>query len=456
MPRMGLFPGTVRRSRGDLPQLPLVNMYAETAITEPTQFALQSRPGLVSSGTSYGAGPIRALYKADGVLSGYTVALSGSSLYVNGVSVGTVNGTGSPSIAGNQMGVVVTRGSDANYYDGSDFRNISFPDSASVVKVMEQGGRFVFIRGDTQRYYWTQPLANAVDGSGDILIDGLDYTSAENEPDKLVDGLVFENHLVLGGVSSIEFHGQTGNDDAPWQPTLGRVFNKGVRAAGCMTLWNNSFAWVSPGNIVYQYAGSAPARISDDGIEELIAASTACSTDSFFLEGHEFLRIKLDDVDLLCDAVTGEWCQWATYNQTGFVGGPVLTGPQFGSTIDGTIYNLTENDELGTTMERYFRAGFPLEAGNMTVHNLALRANPGQGASALTVSMRYSRDGGQTWTNYVSVSLGDAGEYRTLAEWRALGLFDQPGALFDFKFTGDAQFRCSGVVYNESMRGRSR
>ena len=67
--------------------------------------------------------------------------------------------------------------------------------------------------------------------------------------------------------------------------------------------------------------------------------------------------------------------------------------------------------------------------------------------------MRYSRDGGANWTNYVSVSLGDAGEYRTLARWRALGLFDQPGALFDFKFTGDARFRCSGVVYNESMRG---
>lgn len=455
MPSMGLLPGTVRRSRGDLPQLPLVNMYAETAITEPTQFALQSRPGLVASGTSYGAGPVRALFQADGVLSGVRVAISGSSLYVDGTSEGTVNGTGAPSIAGNQMGVVVTRGQDVNYFDGVDFRNVSFPDGAAVVKVIEQGGRFVFIRADTQRYYWTQPLANMLDGSGDIAIDGLDYASAESEPDKLVDGLVFENHLVLGGVNTIEFHGQTGDDNAPWAPTLGRVFNKGVRITGCMALWDSAFAWVSPENIVYRYAGANGTRISDDGIEELIAASSACAMDSFFLEGHEFLRVKLDDVHLLLDAATGSWCQWTTFGQTGFVGGPVLAGPVFGSTIDGTLYNLTENDELGTTLERTFRAGFPLDAGNVQLANLFLRTNPGQ-VNSLTVSMRYSRDGGQTWTSFSSVSMGDSGDYRTLPEWRALGLFDQPGGLFEFKFTGDGQFRVSGVTFNERTNGRSR
>lgn len=455
MPRMGLLPGTVRRSKGDLPQLPLVNMYAETAITEPVQFALQSRPGLVSSGTSYGAGPVRALYQADGVLSGVRVALSGSSLYVDGVSKGTVNGSSAPSIAGNQMGVIVTRGQDVNFYDGATFRNVAFPDSAYVTKVIEQGGRFIFLRLNTHRYYWTEPLANMLDGSGDIVIDGLDYASAENEPDKLVDGLVYESHLVLGGTETIEFHGVTGDDNAPWAPTIGRVYNKGVRATGCMALWDNSFAWVSPENIAYRHGGATPVRISDDGIEELIAASSACSVDSFFLEGHEFLRIKLDSVDVLLDAVTGEWCQWTTYNQTGFVGGPVLKGPVFGSTIDGTLYNLTETDELGTTLERYFRAGFPLEGGNVPVFNVFPRVNAGQINSGV-LSMRYSRDAGQTWTGYIDASMGDSGDYRVMPEWRSLGVFDAPGGLFDFKFTGDAEFRCSGVVYNESLRGRSR
>lgn len=455
MPRMGLLPGTVRRSRGNLPQLPLTNMYVETAITEPTQFALQSRPGLVASGTEYGAGPTRALYQADGVVSGYTVALSGSALYVNGVNTGTVNGSAAPSIAGNQMGVVVTRGTDANYYDGSTFRNIAFPDGADVAKVLEQGGRFVFIRAETHRYYWTEPLANMLDGSGDIVIDGLDYASAENEPDKLVDGLVFEDHLVLAGVSTIEFHGETGNDNAPWAPTVGRVFNKGVRATGCMALWDNAFAWVSPENIVFRYAGSTPARISDDGIEELIADSAACSVDSFFLEGHEFLRIKLDDIDLLKDAATGEWCEWDTYNQSGFIGGPALPGPVFGSTLDGKLLNLTENDEMGSTLERVFRFGNALEGGSVTMHNVVLRTNPGQ-VNGAVVSLRYSRDGGQTWSSWFDASMGSAGDYRTLVEWRSLGMFDLPGALFECKFTAEAQFRVSGVVYNEKMHGRSR
>lgn len=456
MPRMGLLPGTVRRSRGDLPQLPLVNMFAESAITEPTEFALHSRPGLSESGEEYGTGPIQAMYQADGVLSGDLAALSNGDLYADGSNKGTVNGIGFASIAGNQMGVVVTRGQDANYYDGLEFRSIAFPDNAYVTKVMEQGGRFVFIRADSHRYYWTNPLANMLDGDGDIEIDGLAFASAESEPDKLLDGLVFEDHLVLGGLNTIEFHGETGDNNAPWAPTLGRVFNKGVRATGCMALWDNVFAWVSPGNIVYRYAGSAPQRISDDGIEELIAASAGCSVDSFFLEGHEFLRIKLDDVDLLLDAQTGSWCQWSTSGGS-FLGGPALSGPLFGSTIDGKLLNLSGDDELGSALTRSFRAGVPLEGGNLTINNLVIRTNPGQASvGSLSVDMRYSRDGGMTFTSWFTVSLGSAGQYRTLAEWRSLGMFDQPGALFEFRFTGDAQFRCSGVTFNEPMNGRSR
>ena len=454
MPALGLLPGTVRRTRGGLPSLPLVNMFSEAAITEPTQFALQSRKGLVDSGITLGAGPVRALFAADGVLSGVTVGLSGSDLYVDGVSKGTVNGTGFASIAGNQMGVAVTRGQDANFYDGVSFRNIAFPDNAYMTKIIEQGGRFIGLRSGSHRYYWTQPLANMLDGSGDMVFDGLDYASAESEPDQLVDAVVFQDHLVLGGLSTIELHGETGNDNAPWSPTVGQTIAKGVKQAGCLTLWSNAFAWVSPENVVYRYDGGGGTPVSNPGIEELIAASSICELDSFYTEGRELLRARLDNVDLCLSANTGEWEEWDTAGQTGFVGGPVIFGPVFGSKIDGTLYDLTENNELALPMVKTFRAGIPIDGGQVVIGNVVLRTNPGQ-IDGGTVEMRFSRDSGNTFSDWVEVSMGDVGDYRQRIEWRSLGLFDQPGALFEFRHSDDCEFRASGALFNENMKGRA-
>lgn len=453
MPALGLLAGTVTRSRGDLPQLRLQNMIAEQAITEPTQFALLSRPGLAEEGTTLGSGPIKALFQQEGVLSGDLVAVSGTDVYVDGVNVGTLTGSDAVSIAGNQMGIVLTAGGDAKFYDGLAFRSVAFPDGASVSKVAEQGGRFIFWRKDTHRYYWTEPLANMLDGSGDIVIDGLDFASAENEPDKVVDGLVFEDHLIHGGSETIEFHGETGNDDLPWSPTLGRVFNKGVRATGCLALWNNVFAWVSPDNVVYSYGGSQPVPMSDAGIQELIAASATCAVDSFFWESHEFLRVRLDTLDLWFDALTREWAEHTTT-----LAGPVIEGPIFGSTDDGKLLEFgAAYTDVGETLERLFRFGLPIDGGAVPFHNVVLRCNPGQSATVdPVIALRWSRDGGNSWSSWVEVSLGNAGEYRTKIEWRALGIFDHPGALFEAKVEDDFPFRISGASFNDFVEGRAR
>jgi hypothetical protein len=188
VPDLGLVTTTIRRGRGGMPEMPLVNMFAESAVTEPRKFALQSFPGLSEQGTELGSGPVHALLQKDGVASGALVGVSGPNLYVNGSNVGAITVAGSASIAGNEIGTVAAAGDDAVFYDGTDFSVVEFPDDADVTKVLEQGGRFIFLRQDTQAFYWTLPLADALDGDDHILIDGLDYASAESEPDKLVDG----------------------------------------------------------------------------------------------------------------------------------------------------------------------------------------------------------------------------------------------------------------------------
>lgn len=457
MPEIALSTSTIRRGRGNLPQTPLVNMFLETALTEPRQFSLLSHPGLAATGTTLGAGPVSALFQKDGVISGAVAGVSANALYVSGASVGGVSGSVPASIAGNEVGIVATAGA-AVYWSGSAFSTIAFPDGAAVRKVIEQGGRFLFIRDGTGAFYWTEPLTGMLSG-GQVQVDALNFATAESEPDELVDGVAFEDAIAWGGKNTIEFWGKTGDSELPYTPSIGRVFQKGVRATGCMAQFDNSFAWVSPENIVYR-AGNVPERISDGGIEELIAASASCRVDVYFFEGHEFLKVRLDTVTVEFDAQTRQWAERKT-GVGNFIGGPVISGPVFGGD-DGALYETGDYEDVGSYHERSFCLGFPLNGGAVPIDCLRLRTNPGQtdylsGAyQDPAIELFVSYDGGQTFDTGLSETLGEAGHYRKEVEWRALGFADPPGFFGKVRVTDPVSFRCSGAIINEPHGGRAR
>ena len=439
--------------------MPLVNMLLEQAITEPKQFSLFSHPGLAEEGDEYGAGPVTGLFHKDGVLSGARVAVSAGSLYVGGTSVGAVSGALVPSIAGNEIGAAATAGGDAVFYDGTDFTAADFPDGAGVTKLIEQGGRFIGLREDTGTFYWTQPLADALVG-GILTFDGLDFATAESEPDALVDAVPLQDRLVFGGTETIEIWVKTGDDELPYTPIAGLVFSKGVRATGCMADFDNTFAWVSPDNIVYR-AANVPERISDAGIEELIAASATCRVDAYFFEGHELLKVHLDTVCIEYDAQTRQWGERKT-GVGNFQGGPVISGPVFGSTEDGNLLEPSDYADLGSYHERSFCVFMPINGGAMPVHSLRLRCNPGHTEFLSgdyqdpTIELFVSMDGGMTFEDPLPEQLGEAGEYRREVEWRALGAADYPGFFARARVTDPVSFRCSGTFINEPHGGRSR
>lgn len=61
------------RAEGDLPELPVINMFAEEAPTEEGQVVLQSRRGLDDRSADMGVGPVKALFQLDGVVSGIKI-----------------------------------------------------------------------------------------------------------------------------------------------------------------------------------------------------------------------------------------------------------------------------------------------------------------------------------------------------------------------------------------------
>jgi hypothetical protein len=436
-------------------------MFVEKSATEPNQIALQSRPGLIDNGVTSGAGPVKAIFKQDGVLAGALFTVSAGALYREGVSKGAIAGSGFVSMAGNEIGLAVNAGAGIYFYNGTTLGLADFPDAANVSKIVDIGGRFVAIRSDTGKLYNTEVLENAL-VAGILTFGALAFETAEDEPDPLVDICEVNNVLVAGGSETVEFFQITGDSLLPFAPILGRSYSKGVRATGCLVGFDNTAVFVSPDNLVYR-CDNDPIRISDPGIEERIAASGTCELFAFFFEGHEFLAVRLDTETMVYDAQTQQWCEWATSGEDNFAGRCACKGPIFGSALDGKTLAFGDvHTDLGGRWSGAFRAGLALNGGTVTVDNLRLRTNPGNTTYSTgqyadpVVELSYSRDGGRTFGARRSAKLGATGEYRRQVEWRALGTFDAPGALVEVRCTDPVPFRVSGVTINEDGGGRSR
>ena len=121
-----------KRDRGNLPELPVVNMFVEATPTEPQQVSLISRPPLTGQGASVGTGVVRGIFKQDGVLDGDEFKVVGSQLFRDNVLVGTITGSGHVSMAGNEIGLAVCAGADIHFYNGTALGAADFPDSADV------------------------------------------------------------------------------------------------------------------------------------------------------------------------------------------------------------------------------------------------------------------------------------------------------------------------------------
>jgi hypothetical protein len=151
--RLQLGLSSLERERGDSPRLAVINMFAEKARSDKAGVVLQSRPGLDDREADMGSGPVEQLFSAYGVLYGALFGVSGGALYEETTSRGTIPGSGAVSMAGNEVGLMVTAGSTLRYWNGTSLANVSFPDSANVLKVISGASRFIALRKDSGKFH---------------------------------------------------------------------------------------------------------------------------------------------------------------------------------------------------------------------------------------------------------------------------------------------------------------
>lgn len=435
------------RDRGNLPDLPIINLFAETA--EPNgNVTLQSRPGVEISST-LGTDPIRFLYSEPGVFTQDLFAVMGTSLYRGASLLGTVTGSGPVSMDSFAGTTFYAAGENIHKYDGATLSTVTFPDGAPCSKVVVGASRLVAIQKESQTIYWTLPLETS--------IDALDFAQAEYSPDRLLDMLFIGDMLILFGEATVEFWtSQTGSGDIPFAPVPGRMFPKGIKNTGAAVPLGSSWAWITNTN---QICVTNPDNvISTREIETEIEEAGSASLWTFYLDSIEFLAVRVGDKTHVFNTTNPTWTQFQTYGSENWEAQCFSNG-YFGSAVTGDILAWSDNYIDATVLERRFRVWAPINMETVIANSIFLRVNPGRTSYTVgeyispNIEMRLSRDGGNTWTSWRTTQMGYRGDYRKQTKFLSCGIFSYPGALAEFRITDPVPFRASSVSVNGPYGG---
>lgn len=447
--------GTYNRIVAGLPEVRLVNQYAEQSPV--AGIVLVARPGLVANMT-LGAGPTRGIFSKPGCFGGDVFTVSGGTLYRGPVAVGAVPGVEAVSMDGNELELMIGNVDGLYRYNGTSVAAVATPDGSGVRSVAYMASRFLYVRSNTGKIYWSDILSGAA-------IDPLSFATAEAMPDPLVAVLLIGDVLWLFGQASVEFWANTGDPDAPFAPIQGRVYARGCIYTDTARLADNTGVWVGEDRVVYR-GGATPERISTHGIEDKIAEGPLKAW-VMPLDGHLFYILIGSTFAGAYDFSTQQWCELSSYGRASFrahCGVAVGTDIYAGDDTTGTIWAMDGSvaSDDGAAMQRVFTAGLTHAGKTFPCTDLQVDASvgqtadlSGQGANPV-IEMRFSRDGGNTWSDWAPASLGAMGKYRNRAAWRRLGLIDAPGRVFEFRVTDPVPWQLSGVRMNEINGSLSR
>ena len=406
---------------------------------------LQRAPGLKLQQT-IGSGPIRGLWAPSSVtgpfyvVSGYEVykltSLTGTPLLI-----GTVNGTGPVSIADNGTQIFFATDPDGYIYNQTTgaFGLITDPDFPGAVTVGYMDGYFTFNEPDSQRI-WVTELLNGTS------IDPLEFASAEGAPDGVVAVLVDHRELWVFGTDTVEVWYDAGQPDFPFTRIQGAFNEIGCVAPYSVAKLDNGIFWLGTDargrGIVYRANGYTGTRVSTHAVEWQIqqyADMTDAVAYTYQQDGHAFYVLNFPSANTtwVFDVATNAWHERASWADDNFIrnranchcnwqGNAVVGDFENGNLYTLSLETYADNGEI----QKWLRSWRALPTGQNNLkrtahHNLQLDCQTGVGyidGAAPQVSLRWSDDGGHTWSNEHWVSMGKIGEYGTRVIWRRLGM----------------------------------
>jgi hypothetical protein len=434
---------------------------------------LNRAPGLKLE-VAVGTGPVRGLW----TFGGYAYVASGNTLYkldteYNITTLGTLANDGPVSMADDGTHLFIACNGPSFVYNASTdvFGQITDPDFPGALTVSYLGGYFVFIEPDSQRVWVTELL-------DPTSIDPLDFASAEGSPDGLVSSITDHSEVWLFGTNSVEVWYNSGAADFPLQRIQGAFNEIGCAATYSVAKLDNGLFWLGADargrGIVYRANGYTGTRISTHAVEWQIQQYGDISDAiayTYQQDGHAFyvLTFPTAGATWVYDVATQAWHERASFTNGDFGRHRSNCQMSFNQEIivgdfqNGNLYAFDLDVYADhNRVQKWLRSWRALPTGtnnlNRTAqHSLQLDAEAGVGAVGVTevpghiylspltigdlgiedeivivnsidlyvepqVMLRWSDDGGHTWSNEHWQSMGTKGAYGTRVFWRRLGM----------------------------------
>jgi hypothetical protein len=388
----------------------------------------------------------------------FTGSTSGTTLTVSAVSSGTLHagmtitnstlttktvitalGTGTGGAGTYTISNSQTVGSSTMY--GLNWTILPASDGAfvggSTVEVVDN--YFIYSKPDSQLWGATDILS--------IISNPLSYGTKDGSPDDLVTIIVDRREVYLLGEMSSEVWIDVGAFPFPFQRIPGTSTQQGIAARFSAARVGNSFAYVSKNNrgeaTVVRMNGYIPERISTHAVENTLVGQNVADALAwtYQLNGHEvyvvtFPSIGENGLTWAFDNTTGLWHKWLYTNNQGlyerhrgnccsFFNQEVLVGDyENGKLYKVSLSDYTDDGQLVRRVRRCPHITTDLQ--RQYFHELQIQFEPGVGLSVgqgdnPQAMLRWSNDGGFTWSNENWVTIGAQGQYYNRAMWRRLG-----------------------------------
>ena len=464
--------------RATLYAVPGLKLYV-TLPTGPVQCLLETnfRTFAVSGGTFYEiystpdpvTGLLYLAYGSVGACDGDWDSDDAVSMATNGSPATTVNTT--------TGGQVVIVSSNAGYVFDLTSNTLApiispgFPTACTNVTIIDG----YFVVGDLGSRQFN--ISNVDDGTTWVDSTGIPmYATKEGNSDNIQAVLATRRTLVIFGFETTEVWWDSGGV-FPFTPIQGALLQQGLASPQAISVMDDSVYWLGSdarGNAqVWGQQNLSPVRISNNAIEHIISQFESiddCVSEVYQEEGHVFLLLHFpnanwtetngggvwDSITLAYDKTTGQWHKrgwWDAPNNVyhaaiarthcfAFVpqlnididdapAGSITDGVHLvGDYRNGNLYlqSLNYYDDSGTPKRWLRRAPNVI---NLNQRNAFYRAEllaqcgtvpqvPLPGSNPI-VSLRYSDDGGFTWSNDKPAYVGLAGKYKNRVIWRQLG-----------------------------------
>jgi hypothetical protein len=459
-----LYPGQTIQGAGVTPKTIITALGSGTVLSEViaaagTGYAVNEN--ITVLGGVYGSSP--ATYTVTSI--GGSGAVTGLTRTFSGQYTSTPSNNVSTSSDGSGTGLTLTltfgtgTGTTGNYVINNsqtvssetmyalNFSEMPATDGAftggSSVDVVDN--YFVYNRPDTQQW-----------ASSDVLSPityGLAFASKFTGPDDLVSLIVDHGQVYLLGEKTSEVWADTGTFPFAFQRIPGASSQHGIAAKFSMARFGNSFAYVSKNDrgqaVIVQMNGYFPQRISTHAVENTLVNHDISDAVAYTyqLEGHECYVVSFPSLELtwVYDAASQLWHKWLWCdNQNNFKRHRSNCSALFQNQVlvgdweNGQIYKLDPENytDNGQNIRRVRRCPHIVtDFQRQYFEELQIQFQPGVGLQGITspplnletegadpqAMLRWSNDGGSTWSNEHWSALGKVGKYQNRIIWRRLG-----------------------------------